>query len=150
MPARRIMQSCSQQGGHRVFEGRPRLTQHDLDLQVRIGGALDPPTPVRRIAVPNRKLDEKRTEGFQRRPPIPEAVVDLAAVQKPVLAPDETPFQAVAHSVSPEMRNRPHYCLCDWAAVCGGHNFRSREQLLSLLTHRCRWIADRAAGPRPV
>src|SRR4051812_7059548 len=129
MPARRVMQSRRQERGPPLRFGGHRLTQRHLHLQVSVAGALRPPTPVRRAAAPNRKPEEKSAQYLERGLPIREAVVDLTAVQKPVLAPNQTPLQAVAHRSLPRSGFRPRHCLCDWAAVCGAPNFKSRGWL---------------------
>src|SRR3954454_13634789 len=94
------MSSCGQESGPSLpFGGL--FTQRDLHLQVRIGGALRPPTPVHRVAAPNRIPEEKSPKCLEGGLPIREAAVDLTTVQKPVFAPNQTPLQAVAHRSLP-------------------------------------------------
>src|SRR3954462_1516725 len=75
-------------------------------------GPLGPPTVALTVATPKRKLMQKRPKRFQSRAPVPKAAVDLTTVQKPVRTSNQTPVQAVAHSISPERRVRPRPCCC--------------------------------------
>src|SRR3954453_11394418 len=54
---------------------------------------------------------QKRPKRFQSRAPVPKAAVDLTTVQKPVRTSNQTPVQAVAHSISPERRVRPVHAV---------------------------------------
>src|SRR4051794_37141395 len=50
---------------------------------------------------------QKRPKCRHSRAPVAKPAVDLTTVEMPVIAPDETPVQAVAHPISPEKMGPP-------------------------------------------
>src|SRR5215210_8812382 len=97
----------SPQGRDRVIFRWHLLAEPDHDLQVRILGPLGPPTVALAVPTPQRELMQKCPERLQGGPSIPKAAIDLTTVQKPALAPNQTPVQAVAHRSLPREGFRP-------------------------------------------
>src|SRR5215210_2209850 len=127
----------SPQGRDRVIFGGYLLAEADVHLQVRILGPLGPPTVALAVPTPERELMQKCPERLQGGPPIPKAAIDLTTVQKPALAPNQTPFQAVAHRSLPREGSAPvRAVVVEPQSV--PHSRSKQVGCCSLLSHHCR------------
>jgi hypothetical protein len=87
------------------------------------------------VAAREREGEQKGVEGLQGRRAIRKVAVDLALVQKAVLAPDEAPLQTVGHTGSPpQTRVRPS------SIIVNGTELREAE----LYAHACRSVGAAA------
>jgi hypothetical protein len=86
------------------------LGQGNLNDEIGVGGAPSAPCAIFFIPIPNDELVKESTKHLQRGSPILKAVVDLAAVEKPVVAPEQAPVHTVGHLHPP----KPQRCS-DWA-----------------------------------
>ena len=74
--------------------------QDNLHFEISIGRSPPPPVAFGFVAAPQSERGEKTVERLQRCRPVGEITVDLALVQKPVRAPDQTLLQTVGHRIT--------------------------------------------------
>src|SRR5215207_2684145 len=129
-----LARPCSPHGGRHHLVEWPLLIKGDENLQVSISRPLRPPTAIPSGAAPNRELTEKTAERLQGGLPVPKAAVDLALVEKPVLAPEQAPFQAAAHAVLPQGGVPPLQTL-----FCCIQTISTRVKVLSSFSRRSHW-----------
>jgi hypothetical protein len=80
---------------------RDGSAEDNLHFEISIGRPPAPPVALSLVAAPHHKGEEEGVERLQSWGSIREITVDLALIQKPARAPDQTPLQAVGHWVIP-------------------------------------------------